>query len=300
MMSKIAMSIWTSVSAPWGIVSSILFTRVPTVCRYVSWYSLRTNRRTREVLPTPPSPMRTSFVFILRTSGIEIQDDSSIRASTISRFVGAYQPMFGIAAVAALTSIGATPLSRSVSTEGAFYLLGIGISTNVDAFIPLARHHRGRHGRRLCRHRVRKRSDTSRRRGDLRRRCRRMDPSGHAGAVERLLRARDIGRIQVPAGQRSEAGHLVVPRDGNHVLLGDHRLVLHLAPEDRDAGLGHVPRSVGDPGPDPERAPNRVEYVHSHLQQPDDGRGARRDRARRQSEAPVLPPRDASPRNHVP
>src|SRR5438046_9564553 len=82
--------------------------------------------------------MRTSFVFILRTSGIEIQDDSSIRASTISRFVGAYQPMFGIAAVAALTSIGGTPLSRSVSTEGAFYLLGIGISTNVDAVIPLA------------------------------------------------------------------------------------------------------------------------------------------------------------------
>src|SRR5207247_4630385 len=81
--------------------------------------------------------MRTSFVFILRTSGIEIQDDSSIRASTISRFVGAYQPMFGIAAVGALTSIGATPLSRSVSTEGAVYLLGIGISTNVDAFIPL-------------------------------------------------------------------------------------------------------------------------------------------------------------------
>src|SRR5438105_6119746 len=160
---------------------------------------------------------------------------------------------------------------------------------------PLARHHCGRHGRRLCRHRVRKRSDASRRRGDLRRRCRRMDPSGHAGAVERLLRARDIGRIPVPAGQRAEAGHLVVPRDGNHVLLGDHRLVLHLAPKDRDAGLGHVPRSVGDPGPDPERAPNRVEYVHSHLQQPDDGRGARRDRARRQSEAPVLPPRDASP-----
>src|SRR5438105_15773944 len=83
--------------------------------------------------------MRTSFVFILRTSGIEIQDDSSIRASTISRFVGAYQRMFGIAAVAALTSIGGTPLSRSVPTEGAFYLLGIGISTNVDAFIPLAK-----------------------------------------------------------------------------------------------------------------------------------------------------------------
>src|SRR5438552_13078568 len=83
--------------------------------------------------------MRTSFVFILRTSGIEIQDDSSIRASTISRFVGAYQPMFGMAAVAALTSIGGAPLSRSVSTEGAFYLLGIGISTSVDAFIPLAK-----------------------------------------------------------------------------------------------------------------------------------------------------------------
>src|SRR5437899_12497859 len=83
--------------------------------------------------------MRTSFVFILRTSGIEIQDDSSIRASTISRFVGAYQPMFGIAAVAALTSIGGTPLSRSVPTEGAFSLLGIGLSTNVDACLPLAK-----------------------------------------------------------------------------------------------------------------------------------------------------------------
>src|SRR5437879_13833492 len=83
--------------------------------------------------------MRTSFVFILRTSGIEIQDDSSIRASTISRFVGAYQPVFGIAAVAPMTSIGGTPLSRSVPTDGAFYLLGIGISTNVDAFIPLAK-----------------------------------------------------------------------------------------------------------------------------------------------------------------
>src|SRR5437016_14228981 len=83
--------------------------------------------------------MRTSFVFILRTSGIEIQDDSSIRGSTISRFVGAYQPMFGIAALAALTSIGGTPSSRSVPTDGAFYLLGIGISTNVDAFIPLAK-----------------------------------------------------------------------------------------------------------------------------------------------------------------
>ncbi len=47
--------------------------------------------------------------------------------------------MFGIAAVAALTSIGGTPLSRSVSTKGAFYLLGIGISTNVDAFITLAK-----------------------------------------------------------------------------------------------------------------------------------------------------------------
>jgi len=47
--------------------------------------------------------------------------------------------MFGIAAVAASTSIGGTPLSRSVPTEGAFYLLGIGISTNVDAFIPLAK-----------------------------------------------------------------------------------------------------------------------------------------------------------------
>src|SRR5438034_9424568 len=82
--------------------------------------------------------MRTSFVFILRTSGIEIQDDSSIRASTISRFAGAYQPMFGIAAVAALTSIGGTPLSRAVSTDGAVYLLGIGISTSVDAFLPLA------------------------------------------------------------------------------------------------------------------------------------------------------------------
>src|SRR5438132_13314965 len=81
--------------------------------------------------------MRTSFVFILRTSGIEIQDDSSIRASTISRFVGAYQPVFGIAAVAPMTSIGGTPLSRSVPTDGAFYLLGIGISTNVHAFIPL-------------------------------------------------------------------------------------------------------------------------------------------------------------------
>src|SRR5437660_11712316 len=83
--------------------------------------------------------MRTSFVFILRTSGIEIQDDSSIRASTISRFVGAYQPVFGIAPVAPMTSIGGTPLSGSVPTDDAFYLLGIGISTNVDAFIPLAK-----------------------------------------------------------------------------------------------------------------------------------------------------------------
>src|SRR2546425_11124797 len=72
MMSEMDMSIWTSVSAPCGTVSSTLLTRVPTVWRYVSWYSLRTNRRINEVFPTPPSPMRASFVFMCRTVGIGI------------------------------------------------------------------------------------------------------------------------------------------------------------------------------------------------------------------------------------
>src|SRR5213594_1529764 len=70
MMSKVDMSIWTSVSAPCGTVSSTLLTRVPTVWRYVSWYSLRTNLRISEVLPTPPSPIRASFAFMCRTVGI--------------------------------------------------------------------------------------------------------------------------------------------------------------------------------------------------------------------------------------
>src|SRR3989449_6384560 len=72
MISKIDMSIWTSVSAPCGTVSSTLLTRVPTVWRYVSWYSLRTKRRISEVFPTPPSPMRASFAFMRRTVGIGI------------------------------------------------------------------------------------------------------------------------------------------------------------------------------------------------------------------------------------
>src|SRR2546428_6368787 len=72
MISKSGMSIWTSVSAPCGTVSSTLLTRVPTVWRYVSWYSLRTKRRISEVFPTPPSPMRASFAFMRRTVGIGI------------------------------------------------------------------------------------------------------------------------------------------------------------------------------------------------------------------------------------
>src|SRR5256885_15442376 len=134
---------------------------------------------------------------------------------------------------------------------------------------PLACNHRGRHGRWLRWNRVGERPDAPRRPGDLRGRRGGMDPPGHAKAVERLLWAGDGGRVEVSTSQRTQAGHVVVPGDRNHVLFGDHRLVLHLALADWDPGVADVRWTVGNAGAEPERAPDPVEYVHAPLQQPD-------------------------------
>src|SRR5437773_349882 len=71
MMSKIARSTSTSVAGPYGTVISTFDTFVPTVWRYLSSYSSRTNLRIREVFPTELSPTRATFDFIRLTSGIE-------------------------------------------------------------------------------------------------------------------------------------------------------------------------------------------------------------------------------------
>ena len=71
MMSKIARSTSTSESGPYGTVSSIFVTFVPTVWRYLSSYSSRTNRRIRDVFPTELSPTSATFAFIFFTSVME-------------------------------------------------------------------------------------------------------------------------------------------------------------------------------------------------------------------------------------
>src|SRR3989442_6520481 len=69
-----------------------------------------------------------------------------------------------------------------------------------------------------------------------------MDPPGHATAVERVLRTRGRGRIEIAAGECPEARNLVVPRDRNHVLLRDHRGLLDIATPNDHAGR-RLPRS---------------------------------------------------------
>src|SRR5206468_120086 len=167
MMSKIDMSIWTSVSTPWGTVSSTLLTRVPTVWRYVSWYSLRTNRRIREVLPTPPSPIRASFAFMCLTVGIgktRAAPHSERGYKQFRRVDGGFgsRPTFApsiLAQIRRQVRRGSSSKLRSTSPRPfgsrrsgepraqfsrcrrpAFYVPRIGISTNIDAFIPPGYH----------------------------------------------------------------------------------------------------------------------------------------------------------------
>src|SRR5436309_10447664 len=167
MMSKIDMSIWTSVSAPWGTVSSTLLTRVPTVWRYVSWYPLRTNRRIREVLPTPPSPIRASFAFMCRTVGLGKtraaphsdrgykqfrRVDGRFGSRPTVRFVDPcgdpstgpprveFQTPIDPSPAIRIASIGRTSCPFSRCRRPAFYVPRIGISTNIDAFIPPGYH----------------------------------------------------------------------------------------------------------------------------------------------------------------
>src|SRR2546427_7680875 len=161
MISKIDMSIWTSVSAPCGTVSSTLLTRVPTVWRYVSWYSLRTKRRISEVFPTPPSPMRASFAFMRRTVGIGIgraphPEPGYKQFRRVDRRTPVTERRYRPGPVhdrsADKCSSPADDFDRLQSFDrartalnyhvrvGAFYVPRIGISTNIDAFIPPAGH----------------------------------------------------------------------------------------------------------------------------------------------------------------
>jgi hypothetical protein len=111
---------------------------VPTVGTYASSYSFKTKRRIREVLPTPLSPTSTSFVLIRRRVVIGIRDGLHIRASAIRGFVGAYQLRFTFIDAAASPAAG-DPVARIRSHTDTFCLPRIKISTNVDAFIPLAK-----------------------------------------------------------------------------------------------------------------------------------------------------------------